>query len=316
MSSSFNILFAFLCNPCHWSCIFVIVVFLLLFLLFINDIDSLWFVFLSYVFLYCLSWNPWSANYSEVQTLKLPNPMFSSQALQFNNTISFSISPLKKKKNSYICNLSYFDIAQWRLWPLIHVHLVFKYKLLENCLETCFRGERFIFHVMFNAPNSVPVMHLLNHYFYNFWYEMKLSRNASFLNLHSMPHSHCQFRFCLLTQLSTSPGPERLVHVLKILTNTDKTFTHSTCSRISPLQSHILFQIMNAEQQMWFPTLLNLAGSWSPYQLLHVLLAVVVIQKFSGCKGGMSSERLIPHSCCSTWGPVKLSLQAWQWGLA
>lgn len=71
---------------------------------------------------------------------------------------------------------------------------------------------------MFNAPNSVPVMHLLNHYFYNFWYETKLSRNASFLNLHSMPHSHCQFRFCLLTQLSTSPGPERLVHVLKILT--------------------------------------------------------------------------------------------------
>lgn len=165
---------------------------------------------------------------------------------------------------------------------------------------------------MFNAPNSVPVMHLLNHYFYNFWYEMKLSRNASFLNLHSMPHSHCQFRFCLLTQLSTSPGPERLVHVFK---NTDKTFTHSTSSRISPLQSHILFQIMNAEQWMWFPTLLNLAGSWSPYQLLHVLLAVV-IQKFSGCKGGMSSERLIPHSCCSTWGPVKLSLQAWQWGLA
>lgn len=164
---------------------------------------------------------------------------------------------------------------------------------------------------MFNAPNSVPVMHLLNHYFYHFWYEMKLSRNASFLNLHSMPQS-------LSVQVlspDTAVNITRSWEACSCFKNTDKTFTHSTSSRISPLQSHILFQIMNAEQWMWFPTLLNLAGSWSPYQLLHVLLAVV-IQKFSGCKGGMSSERLIPHSCCSTWGPVKLSLQAWQWGLA
>lgn len=55
MMSSFNILLLsfllFLCNPC----IFVIIVFLLLFLLFINDIDSLWFASLCYVFLYCLS---------------------------------------------------------------------------------------------------------------------------------------------------------------------------------------------------------------------------------------------------------------------
>lgn len=132
----------FLCNPCHWSCIFVIIVFL--FLLFINDIDSLWFAFLCYVFLYCLSWNPWSANYSEVQTIKLPNPMFSSQALHFNNTISVSISPLK---NKFFCNL-YFDIAQWRLWPLMrHVHLVFKYKLLQNCLKPCFRVWRRTFYL-------------------------------------------------------------------------------------------------------------------------------------------------------------------------
>lgn len=79
---------------------FVIIVFLLL--LFINDIDSLWFAFLCFVFLYCLSWNPWSANYSEVQKLKLSNPMFSSQALQFNNTISVSISPLKKKNLIFV----------------------------------------------------------------------------------------------------------------------------------------------------------------------------------------------------------------------
>lgn len=123
---------------------------------------------------------------------------------------------------------------------------------------------------------------------------MKLSGNVYLLNLHSLPRSHCQFRFCLLTQLSTSPGPERLLRVLKILTNTDKTFTRSTSRRIFPLQSHILFWIVNAERRTRLPTLLNLAGSWSPYQLLHVLLAVVVIHKFSGCKGGMSSERLIP----------------------
>lgn len=84
-----------------------LLVFLLLFLLFINDIDSLWFAFVCYVFLYCLTWNPWSANYSEVQTLKLPNPMFSNQALQFNNTISVSISPLEKKIKKILIFVTY-----------------------------------------------------------------------------------------------------------------------------------------------------------------------------------------------------------------
>lgn len=64
MMSSFNILLLsfllFYVTFVTGLVFFVIIVFLLLFLLFINDIDSLWFAFLCYVFIYRLSWIPWS----------------------------------------------------------------------------------------------------------------------------------------------------------------------------------------------------------------------------------------------------------------
>ncbi len=103
-------------------------------------------------------------------------------------------------------------------------------------------------------------------------------------------HSHCQFRFCLLARLSASHRPERLVRVFKTLTKLNKTVEIQAA-----FQLKVIFW---ADSQMQssrcsYPPL-NLPGSWSPYQLLHVVLAVVVIQKVPGSKGRMSSERLIP----------------------
>lgn len=83
----------------------------------------------------------------------------------------------------------------------------------------------------------------------------------------------------------------------KILTKLYKTLEivscNSTSTRIFPFKVTFCADLQMRSSGCGYPPL-NLPGSWSPYQLLHVVLAVVVIQKVPGSKGGMSSERLTP----------------------
>lgn len=114
--------------------------------------------------------------------------------------------------------------------------------------------------------------------------------------MQSVHHSH-------LTELSGHTIPRDMFMCLRYWQKHKQNFTLVivSCNLTSNEdQSHF------AKMQRGVHPLLNRPQRWSPYQLLHVLLAVV---KIWAVKEGWEGEAYL-CSCCSTWGLVKPGLQA------
>lgn len=112
------------------------------------------------------------------------------------------------------------------------------------------------------------------------------------------PHSHCQLMFVTWHSCLHHTFLRDLFMFWQTLRTFYKTLETVSCNSTSmwiffPLKSRSVPAHKTRSSRYGYPAF-NLPGSWSPYQLLHVVLTVVVIQKFPGSKGGMSSERLIP----------------------